>query len=125
MRSPATRHLIQLASILALRPIIDHKYEKKINGVGEPGFSQLAAERDAAGQRAIDEAAHLVGDGVDIRRELLFGSGAESLIAVAETRQCDLIVMGTRGLGALRGLLLGSQAQKVVSLAPCPVLLVK
>jgi nucleotide-binding universal stress UspA family protein len=95
------------------------------SGIGEPNFSQLASERSMTGQQAIDEAIRLIGDGVDIRRELLFGSAAESIITVAETRQCDLIVMGTRGLGALRGLLLGSQTQKVVSLTNCPVLLVK
>jgi nucleotide-binding universal stress UspA family protein len=77
------------------------------------------------GQQMIDQAIPLIEEGVDIRRELLFGAPAESIITVAETRQCDLIVMGTRGLGPLRSLLLGSQTQKVISLANCPVLAVK
>jgi nucleotide-binding universal stress UspA family protein len=50
---------------------------------------------------------------------------AEAILEVAETCQCELIVMGTRGLGRLGGLLLGSRAQKVISLAHCPVLVVK
>jgi nucleotide-binding universal stress UspA family protein len=37
----------------------------------------------------------------------------------------DLIVMGTRGLGRLPSLIMGSQSQKVVSQADCPVLLVR
>jgi len=93
--------------------------------LGEPGFGQLTSTRSMEGQQTIDQAIPLIGDGVDIRRELLFGAPAESIITVAETRQCDLIVMGTRGLGRLGSLLLGSQTQKVISLANCPVLVVK
>jgi len=91
----------------------------------EPYRSQLIAERTIGGQALLEEAAQIVGDHVEVRRELLFGDVAECIMRVAETRACDLVVMGTRGLGTLRGLLLGSKAQKVVSLAPCPVLLVK
>jgi nucleotide-binding universal stress UspA family protein len=93
--------------------------------LGEPYLSQLIEQRTRAGQTLLDAAVELVGNGVELNTELLFGSPAECIIEVAETRACDLIVMGTRGLGALRGLLLGSQAQKVVSHAHCPVLVVK
>ena len=53
------------------------------------------------------------------------GSPAESIIEVANTRKSDLIVMGSRGLGRLAGLVLGSTSQKVVAHAPCPVLIVR
>ncbi len=89
--------------------------------VDDPGIE----ERSTQGEALIDEAVGLVSDGAEIHRELLFGSPAEAIVRVAETRACDLIVMGTRGLSPLEGLLLGSQAQKVISHAPCPVLVVK
>jgi len=44
---------------------------------------------------------------------------------VATQRSADMIVMGTRGLGAVGALLLGSTAQRVVHNASVPVLLVK
>ncbi|MFN7641910.1 MAG: universal stress protein [Burkholderiales bacterium] len=44
---------------------------------------------------------------------------------VAAERRADMIVMGTRGLGAVSALLLGSTAQRVVHNANVPVLLVK
>ncbi len=91
----------------------------------EPYSSQMISERTVAGQALIEKAAMIVGDGVDIYQQLLFGDPVEGIINVADTRRCDLIVMGTRGLGPLRGLLLGSKAQRVISMARCPVLVVK
>jgi nucleotide-binding universal stress UspA family protein len=57
-----------------------------------------------------------------IEKLIVDGDAATSIVELAAERGMDLIVMGTRGLGRLRGLLLGSVAQKVISLANCPVL---
>lgn len=54
-----------------------------------------------------------------------YGPVAETINRVAQETQADQIVMGTRGLGRLRGLLLGSVATEVVHLADIPVTLVK
>lgn len=59
-----------------------------------------------------------------ISTEVFVGEPAEQIIACANARQTDLIVMGSRGHGRLAGLLLGSVAQKVVALARCAVLVV-
>lgn len=48
-------------------------------------------------------------------------------IAIAETadsEQCDLIIMGSRGLSNLQGLIIGSTTNRVLHLAKCPVLVV-
>jgi len=54
------------------------------------------------------------------------GSGdvAQSLIDIAASNSVEMIVVGRRGRGQLAGLLLGSVSQKLVSLAPCPVVVV-
>ncbi len=78
-----------------------------------------------AGEELLALAKELIGEGISVHEELLFAGPAESMIKVADTQKCDLIVMGTRGLGGLRGLLLGSQIHKMISLAKCPVLAVK
>ncbi|MER3458879.1 MAG: universal stress protein, partial [Chloroflexota bacterium] len=44
---------------------------------------------------------------------------------VAEVRKPDLIVVGARGLGTWRGLILGSVSMAVTQRAECPVLVVK
>jgi nucleotide-binding universal stress UspA family protein len=53
------------------------------------------------------------------------GAAAEEITAYATRHGCDAIVMGTRGMRALAGLVLGSVAHKVVHLANVPVVLVK
>lgn len=93
--------------------------------LGEPNFSRVAGERRLAGDRCVEEAQQLIGEGVNVHTEVLFGPAAEEIITVAEVRGCDLIVMGSRGLSGLRGLLLGSHTQKVISHAHCPVLVVR
>ena len=53
------------------------------------------------------------------------GPPAEMIVHFAHERGADLIVMGTHGRTGLSHVLLGSVAEKVVRLAPCPVLTVK
>jgi nucleotide-binding universal stress UspA family protein len=60
-----------------------------------------------------------------ISTEPIFGDPAQEIITAAGDRQADLIVVGSRGHGRLAGLLLGSVAHKVISLAPCPVVVVR
>jgi nucleotide-binding universal stress UspA family protein len=53
-----------------------------------------------------------------------WGDVTRSLIEIAASRSVKMIVVGRRGRGQLAGLLLGSVSQKLVSLAPCPVVVV-
>jgi universal stress protein A len=57
--------------------------------------------------------------------EVAVGHPADTITRVAEERSVDLIVMSTHGRTGLQHVLLGSVAEKVVRLAPCPVLTVK
>ena len=53
------------------------------------------------------------------------GDAASAILAAAEEEGADLIVMGSRGLGAFRSLLVGSVSQKVSHLADCSCITVK
>ncbi len=52
------------------------------------------------------------------------GEPAETIVSFARSKHCREIVMGTRGLGGLKGLLLGSVTTKVIHLARVPVTVV-
>ena len=57
--------------------------------------------------------------------EIASGDPAEAIVQVARDHGIDLIVMSTHGRTGLPHLLLGSVAEKVVRLAPCPVLVTR
>ncbi len=52
-------------------------------------------------------------------------SPAFAIIDYAREHQIDLIIMGTHGRGALQHFLMGSVAERVVRLSPCPVLTIR
>jgi nucleotide-binding universal stress UspA family protein len=57
--------------------------------------------------------------------EIASGNPADAIVSIAHKHHTDLIVMGTHGRTGLQHVLLGSVAEKVVRLAPCPVLTIK
>jgi nucleotide-binding universal stress UspA family protein len=57
--------------------------------------------------------------------EVAVGRPADTIVRLARERNADLIVMATHGRTGLQHVVLGSVAEKVVRLAPCPVLTVK
>ena len=94
--------------------------------LGEPNMQIAINTRKGEAETILETAVKEVGDVPSVVHSgIIEGSPAEAIIEVANTSQSDLIVMGSRGLGRLAGLLLGSTSQKVVAHAPCPVLIVR
>ena len=94
--------------------------------LGEPNMQIAIDARLKEANEVLDAATRSLGEVPgEIHTELIEGSPAASIIDVATTRHSDLIVMGSRGMGKLAGLLLGGTSQNVVSHAPCPVLVVR
>ena len=80
----------------------------------EEGLKTLAAARERLQRAGLKHAHHVA-----------VGEPAHVIAHYARERKADQIVMGTRGLGSVSGMLMGSVATKVVHLSDIPVLLVK
>ena len=83
--------------------------------------------RVAVGERLIEEArseARRAGV-TDVHGQTSEGEPARVILDRAASVGADLVVMGTRGLSELKGLLLGSVSHKVLQLAECPCLTIK
>ncbi|QBF46833.1 universal stress protein [Janibacter limosus] len=89
--------------------------------VTEPGTPEWetvdARYRDMAERTiAADRQAH---PEIEVDVQVVHGRAADSLVEVAEG--ADLLLVGSRGRGGFRGMLLGSVSQRVLALATCPV----
>jgi len=101
-------------------------FEQIPDYLGEPNRQQAIDARLQQANGILERAQDAVGSiPGEIHTELIEGSPAEAVIEIARTRRSNVIVMGSRGLSNMAGLVLGSTSQKVVSHAPCPVLIVR
>lgn len=82
-------------------------------------YRDMAEKALATARQTLDRA------GVRYEHHIGVGQIAETIIDYAASKKCGQIVMGSRGLGSVSGLLLGSVATKVIQLAQVPVTLVK
>jgi len=72
-------------------------------------------------RNAQDQVSSIPGASVVLRE----GDPARTIVEYAEETQCDLIVIGSRGLGAFKEFVLGSVSHNVVQLAKISVMVVK
>ncbi|MCC7487724.1 MAG: universal stress protein [Burkholderiales bacterium] len=63
--------------------------------------------------------------GVRYRTHLIYGDPPAAIVRAARLLKCEAIIMGTRGLGAIGRILLGSVASKVSQLSKVPVTLIR
>jgi len=64
-------------------------------------------------------------NGISVRTLVRTGSPYQEIVDLATDERLDLVAMGTHGRSGVSRLLLGSVADRVIRLAPCPVLTVR
>ncbi len=77
------------------------------------------SEKLAAAKKIFDEA------GIPVKAELIHGDPAQTIISYIEDKGIDKVVMGSRGLSPLKGIVFGSVTYKVLSNVKIPVTVVK
>ena len=119
--------LIQHAGQYRARPEVElvtiHLPVPRMRAVGKDQLAQYYEEEGqanlAAAKKKLDAA------GIAYKASVLVGPIAETIVKQATQSKCDLICMGSRGMGELGKALLGSTATKVLHLAAQPLLIVK
>lgn len=116
LKEPAEVHLLNVQ-----HPI---PYGARVSAV--VGHEKIAQFHREEGMAALQTAMQKL-DAAKIRYHHHIGVGAEAevICQYAKDKHCDQIYMGTRGLGTISNLVLGSVASKVIHQSSVPVLLVK
>jgi nucleotide-binding universal stress UspA family protein len=91
-----------------------------------PDAEVLERVTGAVGSRALEGAQALFkAAGVPVESEIGSGEPAPTLVELCERHGCEAIIMGARGMGALRSALIGSVSQAVLHASKVPVTIVK
>src|SRR6476620_11033527 len=94
--------------------------------LGYPYYERLLSTELGRARATIDAAtSKALQIGVDVQSEILAGDPVDEILSFADNDGADLIVMGSRGRGALAGALLGSVSSGVAQHASVPVLIAK
>jgi nucleotide-binding universal stress UspA family protein len=112
------RDLGGTASIVYVRPAIGE--------LGAPFYQRKLTEQMEGAEAALEAArAEAEKLGASVETDILEGDAADTIVDIARLRGADVIAVGSRGLGAMAGTLLGSVSSEVVHKADRPVLVVK
>lgn len=77
------------------------------------------------GRELLDEARARIRNVPDVATRLEEGDPAKRIIEAAKAENADMIIIGSRGLNTIQGIMLGSVSHKVTQLAPCTCITVK
>lgn len=80
---------------------------------------------DAVRERLDEQTRDLLAQYPDVEVSFLVERGQPATVVVEAAQGASLLVVGPRGLGGFKGLLLGSVSEHAVGTAPCPVVVVR
>lgn len=127
----ALAQAVQSAEVTVLT--VAHAPLGTVVGLGAVTASGMAADYGGAAEAIFEEARATLdrtveiftAAGLAVTARLARGDPAAEIIRTATESGTDFIVMGTRGLGVVGKLVLGSVTEHVLHAAPCPVVIVR
>lgn len=128
----AAEHGVELASkfqaevtlfhVIPALPAYVNKYGDRLGNV----YQQINDELQKTGQEILEKAKKdLAGYGVPVEIKIIWGNPAQEICNEVKEGRYDLLILGSRGLGEIKGYLMGSVSNRVSRHAPCPVLIVR
>lgn len=101
-------------------PIVSGNVTRFISSEAIHDYYREEGEKMLASARAL-----LTEAGISAQIDTQVGPPAKTIAQYVNDHHCDLVIMGTRGLGGVSGLVLGSITTKVLHLVNVPVTLIK
>jgi len=115
----------ELAKTVGAKVVVIHAEEF---AVGRAAGYPVHVDEDELQSKIRGQIDKLKGEGLDVTltgASAAVGNAAHAIARVAEDEGAKLIAVGTRGHSPVAGLLLGSVTQRLLHIAPCPVLVVR
>jgi nucleotide-binding universal stress UspA family protein len=114
----------RITGLYMVRPFHMTVYSAEMVGVEQ---NEIQAVDRARAQQHLESLRNIAAQaGVECDTEAPTGTHPyEAILDAAKARHCDLIVMASHGHGGIRGLLLGSETQKVLTHSHLPILVVR
>jgi nucleotide-binding universal stress UspA family protein len=117
----------KLAVIAVVRPLAAVPF---LSDLGHAASGSGEGPTGHSFQKAAQEAVDLIADEVsglaaDVQKLVWSGSPADEIVRASKEVGADLIVIGSRGTGAVDSLFMGSVSHRVMHYAHCPVLVVR
>lgn len=122
----AARMAVELAAATGAKLMLVHSVVPVALPADFYGVASVEFERQASkeGEDLLARMAEQLGGG-RVERRLLRGPAAEAVAEVAEELGIDMVVVGSRGRGAVARVLLGSVADRLIHISKKPVLVVR
>jgi nucleotide-binding universal stress UspA family protein len=94
--------------------------------LGSPFYQRRLSDQLQHARAALTSAMEVADvHGVEAEEEIAEGDPVDEILRTAVFRDADMVVVGSRGLGAIAGALLGSVSKSLVEISPVPVLVAR
>lgn len=117
---------IEFAQLLNAEVVLIYCHRKFPKILGQPHRDHIiSAIMDETEETVAPYVRKLSDSGVDFLERFMEEPAGSMIPEVAELEHCEMIIMGSRGLSDIEGLVLGSVTHRVLHIAQCPVLVVR
>ena len=122
----AAKYAAELAKLMCGEIVLMHCHKSFPVVLGEPHFQNAINKIMEKSNKLVEPYRKLYQEtGTSFIERILEGPAANAICEVAKLEKLDMIIIGSRGRNKLEGLLLGSCTQRVLNMAPCPVLVIR
>jgi nucleotide-binding universal stress UspA family protein len=126
----ALRYATAFAQSFQAQLVLIHCCEHTVLGAGTEAYHfsvpEYIAKVEESERTTLEELAEEIrGAGFTVETVFAVGAAAAAVVETAREKDVDMIIIATHGRTGFSHLMFGSTAEKVVRMAPCPVLTVK